>query len=66
MTDNTRSIPIYAQFPRAVCGVLKRSVILSQHARLAQLVERHIDIVEVTGSSPVSRTHEYSQYRDIM
>lgn len=26
------------------------------YARLAQLVERHIDIVEVTGSSPVSRT----------
>ncbi len=25
-------------------------------ARLAQLVERHIDVVDVTGSNPVSRT----------
>ncbi len=29
---------------------------LRVHARLAQLVEHHIDIVGVTGSSPVSRT----------
>jgi hypothetical protein len=28
----------------------------AKNARLAQLVEHHIDIVGVTGSSPVSRT----------
>ena len=34
------------------------------YARLAQLVERHIDVVDVTGSSPVSRTDENTLNRD--
>ena len=33
-------------------GILGRT-----HARLAQLVEHHIDIVGVVGSSPAPRTH---------
>lgn len=31
------------------------------YARLAQLVERHIDVVDVIGSSPMSRTRQKKQ-----
>ena len=38
------------------------ATIASAIARLAQLVEHYIDIVEVTGSCPVSRTNVQLKY----
>lgn len=38
---------------------LYSSGILAHIARLAQLVEHHIDIVGVAGSSPAPRTNDY-------
>ena len=58
MQADARRSKLFARTPRRT-SLGQQSLKFPLPGRLAQLGERHLDMVEVTGSSPVSPMHDW-------